>query len=343
MNHAIVNRHTAALKVFFATEMWERYGFYVVQALLALYMAKYYNWSDQNIYALVGSFTALAYLSPIVGGWIADKLLGQKKSILIGATILCINYIILTLIHSKHGLLFALSGITVGTGLLKQNISSLLGNQYPPKSPHKEAGFTLFYMGITTGIIFGTTIPSKLNQLFEWSIPFGSAALGLIIAFSIFSIGIKRYAIQDYYQIKFSFKKAAAAALPIGMLWYIAYMILVYPYCANIAFLSVICGVIGYLTYTIKHEEPMQAKQTIVIALLCLISVMFWAFYFQMFMSLTLFLSRVVRPTVMGLQFPPPYYVAIQSIGMLIFGYYLSRESTNINKFLAKESFNTSN
>src|SRR3990167_2527881 len=263
MNHSLMIKHPATLKLFFATEMWERYGFYVVQALLALYMAKSYHWNDKEIYALVGSFTAMAYLSPILGGWIADNLLGQKRSILLGAIVLCINYLILTLVHTKQGLLIALSGVTVGTGLLKPNISSLLGNQYPKNSPNKDAGFTLFYMGITTGIIFGTTIPSQLHQVFGWSVSFGSAALGLIVAFIIFSLGIKRYAIEDYYPIKFSFENFSISALLIIMLWIIAYIILLYPDFANFVFLGVLCGAIGYLIHSARHEEPVQAKQTI--------------------------------------------------------------------------------
>ena len=83
VNHSI-EKHPKSLRVFFATEMWERYGFYVVQSLLALYLALHLKWSDKQVYALVGSFTALTYLSPLVGGWIADKLIGQKRAILLG-------------------------------------------------------------------------------------------------------------------------------------------------------------------------------------------------------------------------------------------------------------------
>ena len=97
---------TKVLAVFFSTEMWERYGFYVIQALLALYLSLHLHLTDDVTYALVGSFTALTYISPIIGGWIADRFLGQKKAILTGAILLCCSYITLAFATSLNLLLF---------------------------------------------------------------------------------------------------------------------------------------------------------------------------------------------------------------------------------------------
>lgn len=310
--------------------MWERYGFYVVQSLLALYLASHYHWHDKHIYALVGSFTALTYLSPVIGGWIADHLLGQKNTVLAGAVFLFLSYTLLTLIHSKLAMLIALAGIAVGTGLLKPNISSLLGNEYPIDSPKRESGFTVFYMGITTGIILGTTLPSYLNFYFGWSVTFASAAFGMIIAFAVFAFGIKRYRIEDYHPFEYQAVKIIKALGMMFLLWLASFGILWYPRLADIAFLGVVALSLAYLMTTVRRESPQQGRQTMVIGLLCLVSVMFWAFYFQMFMSLTLFIARVVQPTFLGMQFPPPYYVSIQSIGMLLFGYFLSRSKPQL-------------
>lgn len=330
----ISQKHPHSLRVFFATEMWERYGFYVVQSLLALYLALHYQWRDNHVYALVGSFTALTYLSPVIGGWIADHLLGQKRTVLMGAIILFFSYLTLSLISSIHTLIAALAGVAVGTGLLKPNISSLLGNEYPLDSAKRESGFTIFYMGITTGIILGTLLPSQLNYYFGWSISFASAAVGMIIAFLVFSFGVKRYQIIDYHPYNYHSSKIIRAMALILGLWLLSFLILFYPNFSDFSFLLVVALSLGYLFYTVKNESAKQARQTAVIGLLCIISVMFWAFYFQMFMSLTLFIARVVEPKLFGIQFPPPYYVAIQSIGMLIFGYVL----TCNNKFKTKQN-----
>ncbi|WP_423202462.1 peptide MFS transporter [Legionella jamestowniensis] len=318
-------KHPPSLSIFFATEMWERYGFYVVQTLLALYLAFYFKWKDERVYTLVGTFTALTYLSPVIGGWIADHLLGQKKAILTGAVFLFFSYLSLFILTSDNALSAALAGIAVGTGLLKPNISSLLGNEYPDNSSRRESGFTIFYMGITTGIILGTTLPSQLYYFFGWSVAFASAAFGMIIAFTVFAYGVHRYKIADYHPAELTVIKLIKAFFILFGLWAIAYVILHNPILADTAFGAVIVLSLLYLIDVVKRESPQQAKQTIVIGLLCMISVMFWAFYFQMFLSLTLFISRVVEPKLFGILFPPPYYVSIQSIGMIVFGYFLSR------------------
>lgn len=323
--------HPKSLRVFFATEMWERYGFYVVQSLLALYLAMHFQWHDDRVYALVGSFTALTYLSPVVGGWIADHLLGQKRAVLTGAVVLCLSYVTMTFIHSEIGLIAALAGVAVGTGLLKPNISSLLGNEYPVDSPNRESGFTIFYMGITSGIILGTTLPSYLNLYFGWSMSFASAAFGMVIAFLVFAFGVKRYQIADYHPFAYSHFKIVKAVSLLLFLWLLGFYTLHNPAFADTAFLLVVVLSLAYLTLAINKETPKQARQTMVIALLCIISVMFWAFYFQMFLSLTLFIARVVQPTLLGINFPAPYYVGVQSFGMLVFGYYLSRKIPHLN------------
>lgn len=305
--------------------MWERYGFYVVQTLLALYLALHFNWPDKAVYELVGSFTALTYLSPVIGGWIADHLIGQKRAILLGAIVLLLSYFSLSLIMSNHMLCGCLAGIVVGTGLLKPNISSLLGNEYPEGSLNRESGFTIFYMGLTAGIVLGTTLPSYLSDHFGWSRAFLSASFGMVLACFVFTYGIWIYRIKDYRGYTFSSRNIALAALLMIGLWGGSFYILNYPRLADFVFVLVAVLSVIYFVSCIRKESKSQAKRTIVIGLLCLISVMFWAFYFQMFTSLTLFIVRVVDPTVFGISFPPPYYVGIQSVGMIILGLLLSR------------------
>lgn len=323
-------KHPKSLRIFFATEMWERYGFYVVQSLLALYLALYFKWPDKQVYALVGSFTALTYLSPVVGGWIADKLIGQKRAVLLGAVVLFISYCLLSLVDNPSVLTASLAAIAVGTGLLKPNISSLLGNEYLTGCARRESGFTIFYMGITTGIILGTTLPSILNDHFGWVSSFTSAAIGMIIAFTVFLYGIQKYKIKDYNPFVFQYKKIIAAIVLMIFLWSLSFYILNSPKLADLIFGLVVLFSAGYILYAVSKENANQSRQTLVIGLLCIISVVFWAFYFQMFMSLTLFISRVVEPTFCGILFPPPYYVTIQSLGMLVIGFVLSRRTIKL-------------
>ena len=347
----VQTKHPASLRIFFATEMWERYGFYVVQTLLALYLAQHFNWNDKDIYALVGSFTALTYVSPVVGGFLADRFLGQKRSILIGGVILFIFYLILGLVASDDILILSLAGIAVGTGLFKPNISSLLGNEYPENSPKRESGFTIFYMGITSGIILGCTFPSYLVHYFNWSLSFTSAALGMLIGLAVFIVGVYRYGIKDYNPFNYQFIKIIQAVIAILFLWGGSFCILHYTALADFAFIGIVLISGAYFLHSIRQESQLEARKTSVIAILCIISIIFWAFYFQMFLSFTLFLSRVVEQTLFNLRFPPPYYVSAQSIGAIIFGIFLSRRKNystktpqgvqSSNKFLLSMFFMT--
>ncbi len=311
--------------------MWERYGFYVIQTLLALYLSQHFQWHDDRTYALVGSFTALTYLSPVIGGWIADKLLGQKTAILFGIVFLFFSFLLLANIDTDIALASSLAGIAVGTGLIKPNISSLLGNEYPPGSPQRESGFTIFYMGIATGIILGTTLPSQLSLYFGWSAAFISASIAMIMAFFVFNYGIMVYKIKDYNPSNHHIKAFLNALFLVAGLWALSFYVLYYPQLANFTFITVVLLSGCYLFHSIRSESYEQARQTLIITFLCIISVIFWAFYFQMFLSFTLFISRVVEPELFGLPFPPPYYVTIQSIGLIFFGYFLSKSKLNLN------------
>lgn len=325
--------HPPALKTFFATEMWERYGFYVVQSLLALVLALHFGWTDNAVYTLVSAFTGLTYLTPIMGGWIADTWLGQKKAIIIGASFLLISYVALATMSTDVYLRLALAGIAVGTGLLKPNISSLLGHSYPEHSPARESGFTIFYMGITSGIILGTTLPSYIQQACGWSATFASAALGILFALFVFRYGVKRYQIQDYQEALPDLSSVLFKSMgSIFLIWLGCYGVLMSPKLGGIVFSLVLIFSITYIVRAASREKERQAKQTLVLGMLCLISVLYWAFYFQMFLSLTLFIARLVKPTVWGISFPAPFYVCIESIGMLIFGYFLAKQRAQLSK-----------
>lgn len=318
-------KHPESLRIFFLTEMWERYGFYVVQTLLVLYLTFHFHWEDKRAFELVGAFTALTYISSLVGGWIADHLLGQRTSIILATLILMVSYVLLALLQSTHGLYIALAGICVGTGLLKPNISSLLGNEYPIHSPRREVGFTIFYIGITTGIILGSTVPNFFQHQFGWPTAFFSASIGMIFALFIFCYGIYRYHIVDYCEHERNLKKTTLTCLLILGFYLSALAIFNIPTLGNAAFSSIVILSMGYLIYAARTAKGIQANQNIIIALLCLISTFFWAFYFQMFSSFALLITRIVAPDLFHISFPAPYYVAVQSLGLIVLGLLFSR------------------
>lgn len=320
------HKSSTVLSVFFGTEMWERYGFYVVQSLLALYLSLQLHISDAQTYVLVGSFTALAYISPVIGGWIADHCLGQKRAVFLGAGVLFLSYIVVAFSLTMEHLIISLAGIAIGTGLLKPNISSLLGKQYALNDPRRNSAFTIFYLGITTGIILGTTLPSKLQLWFGWQACFFSAAIGLILAGFVFFIGTKYLAIQEYAELKGSMFGNWLIALGILLLSYFVFFgVLSHGNMATVFFIAVVIVAVGIALTIAFKEQGDQRKKTLSLLILFLISTFFWAFYFEMFMLLTLFITRTVQPMLLGIHFPAPYYVTVESFGMIIFGLLLSR------------------
>jgi POT family proton-dependent oligopeptide transporter len=319
------NQYPPSLPVFFLTELWERYGFYVIQTLLTLYLSFHFNWPDTKVYSLVGSFTALTYLSPFIGGLIADRYLGQKNTILLGAIVLFISYLILGASHEIDTLIKALASISIGTGLLKPNISCLLGNQFPSDSIKREQGFTIFYLGITTGIILGTTLPSVFQTHFGWQVAFYSAAFGMVLSFISFSFGMLKFDILDYAPRTRTMKDYLCSSLILIFLWPLTTYILLHQEFANFIFPGIAALSLSFLLHNYYRESSAERHKTLIILYLCCISVMFWTFYFQMFMSLALFIKRLVLSHFLGVLIPPPYYVTIESIGMLVIGYLITK------------------
>lgn len=314
------------LSVFFSTEMWERYGFYVVQSLLALFLSLHFNFDDNKTYMLVGSFTAITYISPIVGGFIADHCLGQKKAILFGIIILFSSYIILSNSDQLQTLLIALAAIAIGTGLLKPNISALLGQQYIQGCQQRDSGFIIFYLGITSGIILGTTLPNIIHDLYGWHACFLSAAFGLFLAFLFFYFGIKLVKIKQKFISPQNMFISWFKAISLTTISFVTFLlVLSKPNIANLFFIIIAIAAIFIVFKIAAGEQGIQRRQTIALLLLFVSSVFFWAFYFQMFTTLTLFITRAVKPTFLGLDFPAPYYIAVQSFGMIVIGMFLAK------------------
>ena len=311
--------------------MWERYGFYTIQSLLAIYLSLHYGLTDKYTYLLVGSFTALTYTSPIIGGWVADKFLGQKRAVLLGAVVLFLSYLTLSLADSLHGMIACLAGMAVGTGLFKPNVSSILGRQYKTGDPKRDSGYIIFYLGITTGIILGTILPSKIHGMMGWKPCFLAASIGMVFAFLVFFMGTSYLKIPDYTDVKRNFWTGLLKSLLVLSLFgTISFFVLTYVRIADVFFLLVVALTIGYVFNTMRSESRQQKKRTLSILLLCVISVLFWAFYFQIFLVLTLLITRVVQHTIMGIQFPAPYYVSVESVSMILFGFFVAKLCTKL-------------
>ncbi|MGD9681888.1 MAG: peptide MFS transporter [Candidatus Obscuribacterales bacterium] len=189
--------HPRGLYTLFATEMWERFSYYGMRALLVLYLTAA---MDQHGFALnradalsiYGIFTGLVYLTPIVGGLLADKYLGQRKSILIGGILMALGQSALALSavggmdERRFVLNMGLGLLILGNGFFKPNISTIVGSLYAERDPRRDSAFTIFYMGINLGAFLSPLICGTLGQTVGWAYGFGSAALGMVLGLVIF-------------------------------------------------------------------------------------------------------------------------------------------------------------
>lgn len=223
--------HPKGLYICFATELWERFSFYGMKYLLLLYLTKYHLFSDGEGLEVLGSYAGLVYTLPVIGGMLADRYLGMKKSVIFGGTLLCLGHLLMaveghqavqyvagTILTSDLTLnngtvlsagtqltetikiqdlaalnvfYLALSLIVVGVGFLKPNISTIVGQLYSKDDPRRDSGFTIFYMGINLGSFAATIICVYLGETYGWRYGFGAAGIGMLFGLLTFTKGLK--------------------------------------------------------------------------------------------------------------------------------------------------------
>jgi POT family proton-dependent oligopeptide transporter len=206
--------HPRGLAALFLTEMWERFSFYLMIGILPFYLSDSQKggmgWSDEWASVIVGSYTALVYFTPFIGGLIADRLLGCRKTILIGGVLMMIGHLVLAW-PTEMGLYLGLSFLILGNGAFKPNISTLLGNLYPPGSKLKDAGYNIFYMGINIGAFVCNFVAAFVRNYFDknplqitsdwklngWHAAFATAAIGMLTGVIIFSLNYRLLARAD--------------------------------------------------------------------------------------------------------------------------------------------------
>lgn len=197
-NATFPTKQPKGLPLLFLAEMWERFSYYGMRALLILFLIDTstggFGWSQQSASRLYGWYTGLVYLTPIIGGWLADRYLGTAKSLVIGGIVISLGHF--TMAADTHFTFFAgLVLIIIGTGFFKANVSTLVGQLYKEHDPRRDAGFTIYYIGINTGAFFGPLVCGWLaaNPRFGWSYGFAAAGVGMVLGLITFLLLRKKY------------------------------------------------------------------------------------------------------------------------------------------------------
>jgi POT family proton-dependent oligopeptide transporter len=213
----MLKNHPPGLRVLFFTEMWERFGFYILMAVFTLYMDESLGWDDSYKGTVYGLFLGAVYFIPIAGGWIADRVLGQRNTIRLGAAIMAVGYTFLAFSSSDRIAFFyiALALVATGTGFFKANISVLVGNLYESGSPLKDTAYNIFYMGVNTGAFLAPLAATVFHRVYNsYNISFAAAAVGMVFSIVIFELGKKQYLHADTRHRKLTETSAALVEMP---------------------------------------------------------------------------------------------------------------------------------
>ncbi|MGQ9651803.1 MAG: peptide MFS transporter [Phycisphaerae bacterium] len=178
--------HPAGLFTLFFAEMWERFSFYGMRALLVLYMLKgFLEYGDSDAYAIYGSYCALVYMTPFFGGMLADRLLGARRAVVLGGLLMAAGHLMMT-VQTGIGFFSALALLICGNGFFKPNISTIVGSLYPPGSPRRDGGFTIFYMGVNLGAAMSPLLCGYIGETISWHYGFGLATIGMLVGIAVF-------------------------------------------------------------------------------------------------------------------------------------------------------------
>ena len=278
------SKQPPGLFLLFGVEMWERFSFYGMRAFLTLFLissAGGFGWSKEQASHLYGWYQGLVYLTPLLGGYLADRWLGIHRSIVIGGIIIAAGHFCLA-IPAKPTFFLGLALIILGTGFFKSNISTMVGQLYSERDRRRDAAFTIFYMGINLGASLGQIVCPKLADAYNWHIGFSAAGVGMVLGLVVYLMFKRRF------------------LGPLG---------------------DVPARQTHDATNTSTAKQPLTAlekKGIAAIAVLAFFNIFFWMAFEQAGSSMTFFAEERTRRMFLGLNFLAPYFQSVNSISVIV-------------------------
>ena len=331
--------HPRGLATLFFTEMWERFSYYGMRALLILFMTASVDRGGMGFPvtkagAVYGLYTAMVYLLSLPGGWMADRIMGQRRAVLYGGILISAGQFCLVA-PSNAAFYFGLVLLMLGTGLLKPNVSTIVGQIYAPGDQRRDAGFSIFYMGINLGALISPILCGWVGERISWRLGFGLAGVGMIAGVIQFAMGGKYLGSAGLYPArpenpdearrqKRNAWMGAAGGLAIfailgalaatGAVEFTAQMI---SNALGIALVVISAAVFAWLLFG-RGWSAEERKRSAAILVLFVAASLFWSMYEQAGSSLSLFAARSTNRSVMGFEFPaswfqfvPPFFVVL--------------------------------
>jgi len=314
-------KHPPALWTLFMSEMWERFCYYGMRTLLTLFLVKSLLKGDAEASLIYGAYTALVYAAPVLGGRMADKFLGYRYAIILGAILMAIGEFLMVAGTEFLGLnaglreslmLIGMGGLIVGNGYFKANISTIVGKLYNDNDPRRDSGFTIFYIGINVGALLATTVVAFVGETYGFEYGFGLAGLGMLLGLFIFWGGREKYGHVPNIDItEEGHKKGFAGlknyvAITIGSLLLIplSYVLISQNQILQYLLIAIFVYVAYQLITAGIKEGPVWRDRMIALVIMMIINVVFWACFEQAGTSLTLFADRNVNREIFGWMMP---------------------------------------
>ncbi len=316
--------HPRGLATLFLTEMWERFSYYGIRALLILFMtasaaAGGLGFDVAHASAVYGLFTAMVWMLSLPGGWVADRITGLRRAVLYGGLLIAAGNLAL-IVPQLSFFYLGLALIAAGTGLLKPNVSAIVGQLYAPGDARRDAGFSIFYMGINLGAFLSPLACGYLGQRVNWRLGFLLAAVGMLL-------GLVQYVAGWKYLGTVGVSPAAAdpkarSRLAIGLAAAAGTLLAAWAAGLTVQALSDGMGAILVLTavgfffwlFFLGQWTPQERRRLFVVGALFLAASLFWSLYEQAGSTLNLFAERNTRKSILGLEFPASWFQSVPAL-----------------------------
>ena len=324
--------HPRGLMTLFFTEFWERFSYYGMRAILLYYMYTSVkdgglgidNGTAKSVLAIYGS---LVYMSGIIGGWLADRILGKQKSIFYGGILIMFGHIVLALPMGATALFVSMALIIIGTGLLKPNASSVVGDMYSPQDMRRDSGFSLFYMGINLGAFISPLIVGALSTSYNYHVGFGTAAVGMFIGLIVYWVTAKKNlalaGLEPQNPLSTTEKKAYTKYFTIGaiVLLVLGFISIKFGWLTINSFImlvSLLGIVIPTIYFIVMYRSPKTDKveQSRLLAYIPLFitAVVFWAIYEQSSTTLAEYADKRTNLDIFGFTINPAWFQSLPAL-----------------------------
>ena len=345
MSQFINKNNPHSLTTLFFTEMWERFSYYGMRALLVLYLVNSQNYSESDALHIYAVYTGLVYLTPLIGGYLADRFLGSQKAIFIGGLTMMIGHFLMAF---PNFLYLAIGMLIIGNGYFKPNISSLLGRLYKPDDVRRDSGFSIFYVGINLGAFLAPLIVGYVGETINWHYGFAIAGFGMLAGLIQFYIGQNKIIKEDISSQSKKLNPADWGIITLVSLINLPLILVILELnqIINDFFFEIlaILIILIFFYFITKKKQLLAVKKDIkriaYIGILSIFVIFFWMGFEQAGGSLTLFANNSVDRNFLGFVIPASFFQSINPLIIILIGPMIANFWLSVDR--SKNKINTS-